>query len=195
MALHNRRVCRFLSHLVTVTVPHVHSFHNFSPGTFSKHNGCSLNVGRRVMFPRMSFSGVSHVHNVSMAVAASTRSSRRNHTLLGTFNFPFGWNGSIVTGGDVVGHRLGHRGVITGCTRGHVGLGRAVDSVATDSRAHVRTVLRLRTLPHGSSPMHLHGHYTVANHPRNCFHGFNLSHGVLHRHIVRNSIPNIHGTD
>lgn len=92
MALHHRHVCRFLRGLIHISLPHVHSFGNVRDG-FSNHNGCALNVARRVVFPRVGVSRVSHVRNVGVAFIAATGASRRNFTLLGTFNLPFGGTG------------------------------------------------------------------------------------------------------
>lgn len=98
IALHNRHVCRFISHFFGITLPHIHSFHNVGNGNFSNHNGFTYNVGRRVVFPRVSFSGISTIHNVSIYFIAATGASRRNGRLLGTLNTPFtargGWKKS-----------------------------------------------------------------------------------------------------
>lgn len=92
MALHHREVCRFLRGLIHMTLPHVHSFGNVRDG-FSNGNGCALNVRRRVVFPRVGVSDVAEVLKVGVAFMASTRASRRNCTLLGRFNLPFGGTG------------------------------------------------------------------------------------------------------
>lgn len=92
IALHNRHVCRFLSELVGTTLPHMHSFHNVDTATFSNHNGCTLNLGRRLVFPRVRCSRMRHIANVSVVVMADTGASRRTHRLLARFNVPFrGW--------------------------------------------------------------------------------------------------------
>lgn len=92
IALHNRQVCRFLSGLVGLALPHIHSFRNIDTANFSNHNGCALNLGRRLVFPRVRCSGISGTHNVSVAVIAATAASRRNHSVLGVVNVPFrGW--------------------------------------------------------------------------------------------------------
>lgn len=115
MALHSSQVCSFLGHLVGLTLPHVHSFHKVDPGDFSNHKGCALNLQRRLVFPRVSCSNVSRVHNVSVAVIAATGASRRKQTLLGTLNVPFqsGWREFVhrveaVTTGSAVTSVLAH---------------------------------------------------------------------------------------
>ncbi len=92
IALHNREVCRFISELFGTTLPEMHSFENVGPSTFSNHNGCTVNIGRRLVFPRVSCSGVSGMHNVSVVFIAATGASRRTHRLLALVNTPFtGW--------------------------------------------------------------------------------------------------------
>ncbi len=187
MALHSGGVCRFLRHLIHITLPHVHSFGNVRDG-LSNHNGCALNVARRVVFPRVGVSDIRGVLKVGVAFIAATGASRRNCTLLERFKLPFGggWFGrmvSSVTGRSVGTHRMGHTGVITGCTTGHGTL------VRTNSCRN------LRSLPGGTYCIHLRGHYGVANHPHKCVHRFNLSHVRFHRVTTTNLVPNIGGTD
>lgn len=98
IALHNREVCSFLSGLMAISLPHMHSFHKVDGGSFSNHKGCALNVGRRLVFPRISCSEISGIHNVSVIVMAATGASRRSERLLARLKVPFrGWTGR--TGG------------------------------------------------------------------------------------------------
>ncbi len=87
-ALHNRGVCRFLSHLFGIALPHVHSFHNLPGENFSKHNGCAFNLGSRAAFPRVSTARMPTRGNVSVAVYAAN-SSGATHRLLALLNLPF----------------------------------------------------------------------------------------------------------
>ncbi len=195
IALHHREVCRFLRGLIHITLPHVHSFGNVRDG-FSNHKGCALNVRRRVVFPRVAVSSVSHVLNVGVAFMAATRASRRNCTLLGRFKLPFGGTGgswSGVTGRSVGTHRIGETGVMTGCTRGHTTLGGVIG--AKSPTRTFRTTRGLREVPGGTGPVHLRGHYGLAKHPGNCVHRFKVSHVRFHRVTSDNLVPNMEGSD
>lgn len=142
IALEKRGVCRFISHLVGLSLPHMHSFEKMGPGTFSKENGCTLKVGRRLVFPRVRCSGVSGIENVSMVFIAATGASRRTHRLLARFGVPFtGW---------------GKRGFVTGAS---VGVGRRhTPGFSAERCDHYEVYNHPRTCLEGCNVYHVYFH-------------------------------------